>query len=488
MAVASPLPQTSIAELANFTAKQQAALDAMYEHLFVLYGGAGGGGKSHWLRWAPVDFLIECFTAGLRDVRFGLFCENYPTLSDRQITKMATEMPAWLGRVRETRENGLGFYLHEAYGGGIICLRNLDDPSKYSSAEFAGIAVEELTKNDKKTFDDLRWRRRWPGLPRCPFIAATNPPGIGHAFVKKLWIDRDFSDDDARLDPDEFAFIQALPTDNPHLSQEYWNELNSLPEAMRQALLFGNWDLYEGQVFQEWRRDRHVCKPFEIPAEWPRWIGVDWGWDAPFCVLWAALAPRGWKTPEGAYLLRSRIYIYREVYARKVLAQDQALMVAARSRNERILLAAADGAMWAKETDYFNGQRAAESIADEWNAAWKGANFPLSLSMAVKDRHEGVQRMHRALAWEPEDQPPFFGQPELVIFDTCTNLIRELPSLPTHPIDPELWDEKASDHAADCLKYLLHAADGLVGSQRMVPAEPYRMTPRRQGPRVFGRR
>ena len=91
-------------------------------------------------------------------------------------------------------------------------LRNLDDPSKYQSAEFAGIAIDELTKNTFETFEILRGSLRWPGISWRPFLAATNPGGIGHLWVKALWVDRSFTGFPQLKDrAKDFAFVQALP-------------------------------------------------------------------------------------------------------------------------------------------------------------------------------------------------------------------------------------------------------------------------------------
>ena len=74
----------------------------------------------------------------------------------------------------------------------MLALRNLDDPSKYMSSEFALIAVDELTKNEKEVFDFLRMRKRWVGITDTKFIAGTNPGGLGHEWVRKIWLDREF--------------------------------------------------------------------------------------------------------------------------------------------------------------------------------------------------------------------------------------------------------------------------------------------------------
>jgi hypothetical protein len=102
----------------------------------------------------------------LKYVQVMLACEDYPSLKDRQIGKMAREFPSWLGTMYvDHKEYGRCFILAEEFGCGVICLRNLDDPAKYQSAEFASILVDELTKNDLNTFTDLRMRLSGLGFP-----------------------------------------------------------------------------------------------------------------------------------------------------------------------------------------------------------------------------------------------------------------------------------------------------------------------------------
>jgi phage terminase large subunit len=166
---------------------------------------------------------------GLENVVVGLFCETYPDLRDRQINKIKKEFPQALGVIKETKTHGLGFYLSEENGGGVIALRNLDKPDKYQSAEFAMIAVDELTKSTFDTFEILRGSKRWPGLSHTLFVGATNPGGIGHGWVKDLWIDGNFPAN-MRSMKQHFKFIQSLPSDNPHLDEFYWEELNTLSD------------------------------------------------------------------------------------------------------------------------------------------------------------------------------------------------------------------------------------------------------------------
>lgn len=170
-------------EIAKFHGRQKDAIAALKDHKFVLYGGALGGGKSYLLRWYCIRRLMELAGYGFKNVTAMLACEDYPSLKDRQLSKIGIEFPQYLGKMHSDHKlHGRCFILEPEYGGGILCFRNLDDPSKYASAEFALICVDELTKNDLDVFTFLRTRLRWPKLPdpEAKFLAGTNPGGIGH--------------------------------------------------------------------------------------------------------------------------------------------------------------------------------------------------------------------------------------------------------------------------------------------------------------------
>ena len=262
-------------ELAQFFPKQKEALDASKRFKFVLFGGSVGSGKSYWLRWSCVYWLIKYYTKyKLKGVRAGLFCEDYPALNDRHLSKIKTEFPDWLGTYNQQRNE---FTLNKALGGGIIAFRNLDDPSKYLSVEFAVIAIDEVNRNPKTTFDMLRSRHRWPGIKDVRFLAGCNP--LGEAWVKNMWVKRIFSPDEK--EQYEFMYVPALPTDNPHLPQEYYKSLESLPENQRKAYLEGNWDAFdEGMDEKGYIRlvnDRELQSVFVNNAEHSGYkiIGVD---------------------------------------------------------------------------------------------------------------------------------------------------------------------------------------------------------------------
>lgn len=231
--------ELQFSQLTRFFPKQVEALNASKRFKFTLFGGSVGSGKSYWIRWTVIYWLMYYFKKyGLRGVRAGVFCEDYPSLNDRHLTKVKFEFPSWLGTFNEAKHE---FTLAPKWGSGIVAFRNLDDPSKYLSVEFAVIAIDEINRNPKTTFDMLRSRHRWPGIKDVRFIAGCNP--LGEAWVKNMWVKRLFSPDEK--EQYEFVFVPALPTDNPHLPQEYYKSLESLPENQRKAYLEGNWDAFD---------------------------------------------------------------------------------------------------------------------------------------------------------------------------------------------------------------------------------------------------
>jgi hypothetical protein len=229
-------------ELAKFLPKQKDAQEASKRFKFVLYGGSLGSGKSYWLRWMMVYWLMKYFAKyNLKGVRAGLFCEDYPSLNDRHLSKVRYEFPAWLGKYNEAKHE---FTLAPEYGSGVIAFRNLDDPEKYLSVEFAVMGVDEVNRNPVVTFRELRKRLRWSGIKDVKFLAACNPRG--EAWVKNMWVKRMFPPEEN--EPYEFVFVPALPTDNPNLDASYWKSLESLPEAERKAFLEGDWDSFDASM------------------------------------------------------------------------------------------------------------------------------------------------------------------------------------------------------------------------------------------------
>ena len=234
--------EIDFSKVSNFFPKQLEALQTAKRFKFTLFGGSVGSGKSRWLRWSMIYFLMDLSDRyDLKGIRAGLFCEDYPSLNDRHLSKIKFEFPDWLGEWNQQRHE---FTLAPEHGSGILAFRNLDDPTKYLSVEFAVMGVDEINRNPKATFDMLRSRLRWPGIKDVKFLAGCNP--LGEAWVKNIWVKRLFPPEEK--EQYEFVFVPALPIDNPYLPQEYFKSLESLPENQRKAYLEGNWDAFDEGV------------------------------------------------------------------------------------------------------------------------------------------------------------------------------------------------------------------------------------------------
>ena len=416
---------------ADFQPKQNVAYNTLLFNplcKYLLYGGAAYGGKSYFLRWSAV--ILGCHyykETGITGIPIGLFSEDYPTLRDRQVIKIAREFPAWLGDIKEHKIYGLSFLAKERYGGWVILLRNLDDPSKYSSVEFAAVLVEELTKNKRTTFDDLRGRMRFPGIPDPKFVAATNPGEIGHGWVKGLWIKPDLRTPDP--EQDRFFFIPAQYKDNKFTTDAYVKQLAGISDPQkRRALMEGDWDIFEGQVFSEWRDQYHVVKQISYPLNiCKKIICFDWGYNHPGCALWIAF------TPENRFGI-SRAYVYREIYQNGKTPEEWANDLYAFTSLEK-----AD--YMVLPHDCFNKVGGYNSIASVFYNKLQ-ISIVKGRTLEKDARLNRLAITHGYMSFAP-DQRPY-----MQIHASCKNTIRTLPDLVYSKTNIEDVDKAAGDD--DC--------------------------------------
>ena len=390
----------------------------------VLYGGAAGGGKSFAML---IDPLRYCH---LPEHRALILRRSMPEL--RELIDKSRELypKAFKGaKFREVEK------LWQFPSGAKIefgCLERDADVYRYQGQAYSWIGFDEITHLPTEFgWNYLASRLRTTNPEIKTYLRCTaNPGGVGAQWVKKRYVDSHEPNTTFKgKDGLTRKFIPALLQDNPYLAEdgEYERMLESLPAVQRKQLLEGNWDVAEGAAFAEFSLDTHVISPFELPSWWERLKGIDYGYAAESCCLWAAVDPDD-KT----------IIIYRELYRKGLTGEALADTITDMEQYEiKSVPGVLDTAAWAR-TGY-TGPTIGETLVNRGH----------KLRRADKNRIAGKTQIHEYLRQRDG------GRPRLQIFSSCVNLIKELQGIPLSSKNPEDVDTHASDHAYDALRYLL---------------------------------
>jgi len=301
------------------------------------------------------------------------------------------------------------------------------DIEKYIGIEYDCIVIEEATQikgdNHQRLKGSLRSSR--PGwVPRM--YLSTNPGGIGHVYIKERFI--------SNPQKNTRRFFSTYK-DNPFINPEYKTYLETLTGDLAKAWRDGDWDIFAGQFFSRFRNHIHVINPLSfIPPTWERFAGIDYGTANPFCCLF------------GVVDYDSNVYIYRELYRDGLTAKDQAQWISEARKEERISRYLADPSMWAKTQA--GAAHMMKSIANIYH------ENGVPIMKANNDRIHGANVVRQYLDWEGEEND-VKKKPKLFICNTCSNLIRTLPSLIHDEKKPEDVDTDGEDHAYDALRYML---------------------------------
>ena len=370
---------------------------------------------------------------------------------------------------KEIAKYNVGRHTMKLINGSEIRFRHcssVKDMNDYSGAEIQWLYIDELTSFEKAIFDFLLTRLRAKrGLNITPVVrCASNPGNIGHSWVKQYFVDAGPYGEmvhqkvwsNALKKEKDFTtqYIPALAMDNPYIGDDYLYELERKPEALRRALLNGDWDAFEGQVFTEWvdlvnkmgkteedikniseRKWTHVIKPFNVPLNWPRYMGFDHGYSSPFSVQWWAIGPKG------------EAYLYREWYGAKsanvgikLTPREIAEGIIEREQEEADNNIVIDRVAGHDTFERSRGDSIAQQMepkTDQYgNTVKKGVYF----RKGDNSRIAGKMQYHERLRFGED------GKPFLYVFDTCRDFIRTIPNLPYDPKHPEDVDTDAEDH------------------------------------------
>lgn len=288
-----------------FIPKQWEFMDSLYKYDAVLYGGSAGSGKTYILLWSLVWILMKLSAQFKADYerrlaidpttkppitpRVVMFNATYRDVDDRHIKELPNYFPEWLGKIYTS--NPPEYHLNPEFGSGQILFRNLTTPDQYKSVQFGAIAFEEITEDEEHVFKTIMLRKRFPGVEHIPVLAATNPTGVGRAWVHRMFVDPETSEKpgyDAETDHEYkgFHYIQALPTDNKTLTKGYLHDLNSADEKDRRAYYLGDWGAFAEQFFDLIPEIHRFPRDTELPDEWPEYRAIDAGYGHPTVALW----------------------------------------------------------------------------------------------------------------------------------------------------------------------------------------------------------
>lgn len=417
----------------------------------VAYGGARGGGKS----WV-VDFKI-----GLLGRRYGRpdewsagikMCLIRRTLKDLEKNHL-NQLKMLLKNLAKYNANDKMFTFKN---GATLQMAYCDcdnDADHFQGLEYDVIFIEEATQLKPEWIKKIVASCR--GINNFPHRVyyTCNPGGPGHAYIKRLFVDRVYEGDEK---PEDYEFIQAKVTDNKILmeySPEYVNFLKNLPPTIREAWLNGSWEIYSGQYFGKDfvvdpshyadRRWTHVIDPIQIRKHWTIYRGLDWGYFRPFAVGWFAIDEEG------------IMYHFKELYGVQKSGQQSMPNVGVEWTDDKLFKKIYE----IEHNDPILKGREIIGIADP--AIFKSQTGTSIADTAMKDgvyflpgdntRLAGWMQCRYRLQFNEVGIPRFY------VFNTCKEFIRTIPTLEHDPHDVEDLDSEGEDHIADMWRYVCMA-------------------------------
>ena len=429
--------------------------DNTYE---ILLGGARGGGKTQ---------------AGL--VWIGEHQHN-PAFRGLTVRKNADDLSDWIDRVRLMYPHASIAYRPAIItfpSGAVIRTGHLKDDqayTKYQGQEYQRILIEELTQipTEKRYLQLIAsCRSTIPGL-KSQVFATTNPGGVGHAWVKKRFID--FAAPFKRK-PDPTSgrlrvFVPATVDDNPQLSlndPDYVRSLDALQDTdmeLYKAWRLGDWQVFYGQAFTEWRKDKHVVNKFDYPLDQcTRIISFDWGYRDKGVASWLAF------TPENKWGVR-RAYLYRQLVQTQTDPDKWAQQIATFCSVDKVKY-------MVLPHDTYAHKESADTIAARFTKALQPYGIPTKRAdSSTGSRLNRKSILHSFLADAPDGKPYFQAH------ESCTDFIESIPTLVYDESDIEQI-APGDDHSYDSATY------GLVAYTTSNPSFIFKSTIQKREPNAW---
>lgn len=404
------------------------------KHRHIAYGGARGGGKS----WA-VRTKAKLLAFRYPGIKILIVRKTYKELQNNHIEQLTAELA---GFAKYNRSDKMFRFPNGSTISFGYCA-NEGDLGQYQGAEYDVVFIDEAGQLQESWIRKINLCVRGTnGFPKRTYYTL-NPGGPGHAYFKRVFVDRNFNPDE---DPNDYFFIQAKVEDNKALMDtqpDYLRELENLPPTLRAAWKDGRWDVYEGQFFEDFRDDpehyqdrrwTHVIEPFEIPDGWTICRSYDFGYGKPFSCAWWAVDYDG------------TIYRIMELYGCTRTPNEGVKWTPDKQFEEihktemqhpwlkgKSIIGVADPAIW----DASRG----ESVADT------AARYGVFFTPGDNERIAGWMQCHYRLQFDED------GYPRMYVFNTCRAFIRTIPLLIYDEHRAEDLDTKMEDHVADEWRY-----------------------------------
>lgn len=398
-----------------------------------LFGGAAGGGKSY-------GQLVDALLYALKYPKSKqiIFRSTFADLEKSLIRVSLDIYPLSIANYNSSK------HTWKFNNGSIIDFGYIQyekDVYQYQSAEYDVIRFDELTHFTEFMYTYMISRCRGANPYPKMIKSSTNPGGVGHTWVKERFIDIGEPNviHNCKLETGEEVtriFIPSLVTDNKFMLEydpDYIKRLDALPEKERKALKYGDWDIYDGMFFPEFKRNIHVIEPFQIPDNWNRYIAMDYGLDM-FAVLFVAIDTKG------------KAYIYNEIHKSNLIVSEAVQTLKSYMRQNKYKYIYAPPDLWNRNRD--TGKSTAELF-------WEGG---VDLTKASNNRIAGwlnVKEWLRVKKVRHEQTGELYEDSDLKIFSNCLNLIKFLPQLQHDEKDPNdvATEPHEPTHITDALRY-----------------------------------
>lgn len=436
-------------DLGTPNAKQAQAIRD--RHRYLAYGGARGGGKSWFVR---VMAILYCLL--FSDIKVLITRRTYPELENNHIgpLKEILHGAAVYNEVKKrfTFPNGSTIQFGYCNSG--------KDLGQYQGAEYDIWFADEAGQFEQSWLEKIDACVRGANPFPKRTIFTLNPGGPSHGYFKRLFIDKRYKDGEH---PEDFAFIQALVTDNKALMESqpnYVRALEKLPPKLRKAWLEGSWEIYEGQFFEDFipnpmesiaeelgttteqlrqeHRWCHVVRPFAPPAGWTYYRSYDWGYGKPFSFGWWAVDYDG------------VLYRILELYGCTKTPNEGVKWTVEKQM--------AEAARIEREHPWLKGKEI-QGVADP--SIWEGSKgesvaetasrYGLYFKPGVNDRIPGWMQVHYRLSFDDN------GYARMYVFENCRAFIRTIPLLMYDEHKVEDLDTDGEDHVADEVRYMCMA-------------------------------